>query len=158
LFTDARSSVIQNWSPFNHQPPLPSVSTQPFNVATSLPFLTSIVAGEPIHASSSYAPSLPPMSHTPSKRMIGTIYHQAGSSDYIFKCPSSRCKHKAFTRWYDLRRHYDGTHANNGPVFWCQVHGCERSDLEGGRPFPRKDKLSDHVRKVHEKSDVWEGF
>jgi hypothetical protein len=59
------------------------------------------------------------------------------------------CKHKAFTRWYDLRRHYAGTHSNDGPAFWCHVDGCERSEIQGGRAFPRKDKLSDHVRKAH---------
>lgn len=66
------------------------------------------------------------------------------------RCPFPRCNGKTFGRLYDYDRHHNGTHAEKPTVFWCDVVGCNRSEAEGGRPFPRKDKRNDHVRSVHE--------
>ncbi|KAF2821707.1 hypothetical protein CC86DRAFT_386092 [Ophiobolus disseminans] len=55
----------------------------------------------------------------------------------------SKCS-KTFGRSVDLRRHMLSRHEEL-LQFWCKVPHCTR----GGRPFPRKDKLADHVRKVH---------
>jgi hypothetical protein len=133
-------SVVQNWPHSNFQPQL-------FNDTTQQPLS---FANDFIHPPSTQPGSaLPSTSHTPPAKVIGTISHQAESDNYIFKCSIPRCKHKTFTRWYDLRRHHDGTHSNDGPEFWCHVNGCERSETPGGRSFPRKDKLSDHVRNAH---------
>jgi hypothetical protein len=81
--------------------------------------------------------------------MIGSVHRDQETSAYSFKCCDLKCNHKTFRRMYDLARHYDGTHATAGPEFWCVADGCERSAFVGDRPFPRKDKLKDHVRKVH---------
>lgn len=80
---------------------------------------------------------------------IGIVYSTSDADAFIFKCFHEACRPKSFGRWYDLRRHYEGKHAAETPQFWCTVKGCERSDGPGGRSFPRKDKLGEHVRKVH---------
>jgi hypothetical protein len=33
--------------------------------------------------------------------------------------------------------------------FWCPVDECVRSKEEHGRTFPRKDKMVDHLMRVH---------
>lgn len=80
---------------------------------------------------------------------IGTIYSTSDADTFVFKCFHEACHPKSFGRWYDFKRHYNGAHAVEVPQFWCAVDGCERSDRPGGRSFPRKDKLREHVRKVH---------
>ncbi|KAF2824778.1 hypothetical protein CC86DRAFT_266303, partial [Ophiobolus disseminans] len=66
-----------------------------------------------------------------------------------FKCLEQRCSRKTFNRQAELRRHYDTTHAPRKPEYWCRVASCQRSHANGGYPFPRRDKLRDHMRKVH---------
>lgn len=36
-------------------------------------------------------------------------------------------------------------------MYWCPVRGCNRSENDSGarRPFPRRDKRDEHVRKIH---------
>lgn len=80
---------------------------------------------------------------------IGTVYSTSDQDTFVFKCFHESCRHKSFGRWYDFKRHYNGAHAVELPQFWCTVEGCERSEMLGRRSFRRKDKLGDHVRKVH---------
>jgi hypothetical protein len=84
-----------------------------------------------------------------SQSIIGEVHRDQENSAYFFKCCNTKCNHKTFRRMYDLARHHDGAHATGGPAFWCEADGCERSAVQGGRSFPRKDKLHDHVRKMH---------
>ncbi|KAJ4361911.1 hypothetical protein N0V83_010852 [Neocucurbitaria cava] len=81
--------------------------------------------------------------------MVGSMYSTASLDAFVFKCSIPECMEKTFGRWYDLRRHFNGAHTVEGEVYWCEVVGCARSALGGGRPFPRKDKMNDHVRKIH---------
>ncbi|KAI8941083.1 hypothetical protein NX059_002323 [Plenodomus lindquistii] len=86
---------------------------------------------------------------TQANTMVGSAYATSEPDIFIFKCCDSRCVGKTFGRWYDLKRHHDGTHAVQKPAFWCHMPGCKRNIVAGGRSFPRKDKLRDHLRKMH---------
>jgi hypothetical protein len=77
------------------------------------------------------------------------MYSTDEPNTYMFRCSNSACRGKTFSRWYDLRRHYNGAHAIMPIVYWCEDEGCSRSEPAGDRPFPRKDKLADHVEKIH---------
>ena len=76
-----------------------------------------------------------------------TIRYLPAVGRLMFVCSEPQCCGRTFGRRQELVRHYNGAHAppDAGNMFWCEVPGCER----GIRPFPRKDKLNDHVRKVH---------
>jgi hypothetical protein len=87
--------------------------------------------------------------HESVSTLIGNIYRNEDTGAYFYQCCNRRCSDRSFRRLYDLGRHHDGRHSSEGPRFWCIVPGCDRSAAVGGRSFPRKDKLSDHVRKVH---------
>jgi uncharacterized C2H2 Zn-finger protein len=52
---------------------------------------------------------------------------------------------KTFGRAAELRRHNMSFHDSNTPEFYCEVPGCPR----GIEPFARKDKLRDHMDKIH---------
>lgn len=80
--------------------------------------------------------------------MIGYMYGTADLETLVFKCSMPECDGTTFKRWFELKRHYNGAHAEEGEVHWCGVVGCQRNEADG-RPFPRKDKLKDHLRKVH---------
>ena len=77
------------------------------------------------------------------------IRKKNGESSNLFMCERPNCRGKSFGRQYELKRHHNGAHADRPTVLWCNLVGCERSEAEGSRPFPRKDKRNDHVRKVH---------
>jgi hypothetical protein len=79
--------------------------------------------------------------------MIGSFHHNGK-----FKCLEPRCARKTFNRQAELRRHYDTIHAPRKPEYWCRVASCQRSQANGGYPFPRRDKLRDHMRKIHGRS------
>jgi hypothetical protein len=81
--------------------------------------------------------------------MIGKIYRTTRSDIYVFRCDHHECVKKTFSRWYEFRRHYNGSHARLPVVYWCEYEGCPRSEAVGDRPFPRKDKLKDHIESVH---------
>lgn len=66
-----------------------------------------------------------------------------------FKCNRRECTLTTFSRTAELRRHYTTVHARQKPEFWCRELFCARSAASNGRPFPRKDKLRDHVQKMH---------
>lgn len=71
------------------------------------------------------------------------------SDDQVYNCEHTSCVGKTFGRRYELERHYNSIHAVDPTVFWCTVVGCKRSAAECGRPFRRKDKRNDHMRKIH---------
>lgn len=81
---------------------------------------------------------------------IGTIEGTPDLKSIAFRCSAPGCNSGTFSRWHELKRHFNGSHTAQGvgDEFWCEVLWCERS-RGGGYPFPRKDKLEDHVRKVH---------
>ncbi|KAI8936691.1 hypothetical protein NX059_007083 [Plenodomus lindquistii] len=81
--------------------------------------------------------------------MIGYLYSNPSLEHLVFKCSMPYCNNKSFKRCPDLTRHYNGAHTNEGKAFWCDIHGCERSNIVTGRSFPRKDKLKDHKRQAH---------
>lgn len=66
-----------------------------------------------------------------------------------FKCNMPQCATKSYKRPAELRRHYNTRHAADKPEFWCEVLHCDRSAGTGGRPFHRKYRLQDHMRKLH---------
>lgn len=78
-----------------------------------------------------------------------TVYFFPNANTYSFRCHDTKCHNQSFGRWYDFHRHCNGAHASNPAAFWCHVEGCSRSEAVGNRSFPRKDKLSDHVKKMH---------
>jgi hypothetical protein len=62
-----------------------------------------------------------------------------------YRCKAPNCN-TTFARWGELTRHY-GTHCLKPETFPCDVIGCK---FGGENGFKRKDKLSDHRRKVHD--------
>lgn len=80
---------------------------------------------------------------------ICSVYSMGHPDACLFRCHDSKCQDKTFSRWYDFKRHYNGAHATTPIVYWCEVEGCVRSKAVGNRPFPRKDKLDNHVEKMH---------
>ncbi|KAH7082244.1 hypothetical protein FB567DRAFT_530873 [Paraphoma chrysanthemicola] len=82
--------------------------------------------------------------------MIVSVHRHEGSSGYIFRCSFVGCRNTTFRRWHDFERH-DNTFHNGTSVLWCPAYGCSRSKGHMNKSFPkaRKDKLREHVRKVH---------
>lgn len=64
-----------------------------------------------------------------------------------FYCPVKNCRFST-KRWTDLYRHTTATHCNNPAKFECSVIGCKYHGEGNG--FTRKDKLTDHCRKMHQ--------
>ncbi|OSS53705.1 hypothetical protein B5807_01620 [Epicoccum nigrum] len=77
-----------------------------------------------------------------------SISRREGSDDMSFRCLVSEC-HRSYGRWPDFLRHYNGAHAVKKKAFWCPKDGCARNRVGGNNPFPRKDKLKDHLRQAH---------
>ena len=63
-----------------------------------------------------------------------------------FYCPVKNCRFST-KRWMDLYRHTTAKHCNNPAKFECSVIGCKYHGEGNG--FTRKDKLTDHCRKMH---------
>lgn len=66
-----------------------------------------------------------------------------------FRCPVQDCPraNKVFSRWKDFQRHNLTIHCTQAPKFPCPVLHCRRHGK--GEGFTRRDKLRDHIRKVH---------
>jgi serine/threonine protein kinase len=73
-------------------------------------------------------------------------YEQGEGREEVAKI--RRPKGQSFTRTMDLERHFLNKHAQEKPEYWCPILGCDRSDSKGN-PFPRKDKMEDHIRTRH---------
>jgi len=104
-----------------------------------------LASPHPFCSSSQPAPLFPP--NAPTINTLGTIEGTNNLGMLVFRCSMPSCIDETFNRWQDFTRHYNGAHVaeDAGDRFWCQVPDCERAV----RPFPRKDKLNDHVRKMH---------
>lgn len=63
-----------------------------------------------------------------------------------FCCPVKNCRFST-KRWTDLYRHTTATHCNNPAKFDCSVIECKYHGEGNG--FTRKDKLTEHCRKMH---------
>jgi hypothetical protein len=84
-----------------------------------------------------------------SSAQIVTVYRSINSTGYIFQCNTPGCA-VTFSCWHEFERHDNACHAG-GSVLWCPVDGCSRSKKQGNKAFPgvRKDKMREHVWKVH---------
>ena len=76
-----------------------------------------------------------------SQHEISHYFHQGA-----FKCQEEHCTvtTKTFT---DLKRHYASRHCKKSKKHACHHVGCKYSGENG---FARKDKLTSHLRNVHE--------
>ncbi|OAL54048.1 hypothetical protein IQ07DRAFT_641055 [Pyrenochaeta sp. DS3sAY3a] len=110
-----------------------------------------------LNASASTAPSPPPESSNEDFVVIGIILSNGSIRTDRYKCHELDCAASSFGRLADLKRHNASKHHRNSAnrqSFWCPVEGCKRSRNGGGEPFPRKDKMKDHLRCVHRGSGV----
>jgi hypothetical protein len=83
--------------------------------------------------------------------IIGFILSNGGTSrNDRYKCHMLDCaRTTTFKRLADLKRHHASVHNAQGVRLFCPVDGCERSMKIGGRGFPRKDKMVDHLERAH---------
>jgi hypothetical protein len=65
-------------------------------------------------------------------------------------CNHEKCAGRSFARKAELKRHYLTLHAHSKPNFWCPFPACPRSEHRGDKAFHRKDKLTAHIRSMHE--------
>ncbi|KAH7082263.1 hypothetical protein FB567DRAFT_102980 [Paraphoma chrysanthemicola] len=103
----------------------------------------------PSGPNSSISPPSSSSSSTSSSPDVCTVRATNNPRVFVFRCILPRCRRRTFGRWCDFDRHYNGAHAAIKTVFWCPAVDCPRNEDEGTRPFPRKDKMMDHARKVH---------
>ncbi|KAH8728449.1 hypothetical protein GQ44DRAFT_47519 [Phaeosphaeriaceae sp. PMI808] len=82
---------------------------------------------------------------------IGMILINGETGQDRYKCNAPTCCTKTFGRIAELKRHHACTHGMAGkkPQFWCPIADCERSRGGAGEAFPRKDKMVDHLSRVH---------
>jgi hypothetical protein len=152
--TDASVSIVQNWFPPAPQWLQTSNGPQSDVNALQEPFLCPSVVSQALSPSRSPSSSLSTRARTRDETattLIGNVYREDESGIFFYQCCHRSCSHTSFRRIYDVGRHHNSKHkhATAGPHFWCTVDGCDRSAVMGGRSFPRKDKLNDHVRKMH---------
>jgi hypothetical protein len=110
--------------------------------------------GTPDRASKHNVSSSPASSRTnprSSHVAIGMIFSNGEVGQDQYRCTAPGCHNKTFGRLAELKRHHAGKHAAAGrkPQFWCPVEGCERSRAGQGEAFPRKDKMFDHLSRMH---------
>jgi hypothetical protein len=94
-------------------------------------------------------PTPTPTQHQTSGSRVGGVYLSCTGKDLQYICEQLGCEGQSFTRSADLHRHFLNKHAPLKPEFWCPILGCDRSRSKDN-PFPRKDKMMDHVRKKHQ--------
>jgi hypothetical protein len=70
-------------------------------------------------------------------------------------CPYHECSDLLFGRPTELRRHTKAFHTDTTAALWCPAYDCPRNKDYGNDPYPavRKDKIKEHIRKMHQ-SDV----
>ena len=98
-----------------------------------------------------HAPNLPPIPAN-SRNQPNTNNAQPASGSLRLRrhvCNIAPCKDATFGRGPELRRHHASVHDAHNARYWCPIDGCDRSKMEGGRGFPRKDKMIDHLMRVH---------
>jgi hypothetical protein len=116
-----------------HRQSISAMTNHPTHLYTSAP--TTVTA------------TRPSLSATRAGTQIASVYSTNDPDNHILRCENPACRNKTYARWPDFKRHYIGAHTTHAPEFWCTVPGCDRGI--GGRPFPRRDKLKDHVGAVH---------
>jgi hypothetical protein len=79
-----------------------------------------------------------------SDQHIGAVLKNGGC-----KCNKSPRASKSFKRVAELKRHYNTTHADQKPEFWCKIIFCNRSAAAGGKSFHRRYRLQAHMRTIH---------
>jgi hypothetical protein len=88
----------------------------------------------------------PPSGHV----VVGLIISNGISCYDKYKCHVRSCTvTKPINRLTDLKHHNASRHNRQTARFWCPVDGCERSMMNGGHAFPRKDKMHDHLERMH---------
>ncbi|KAF1851544.1 uncharacterized protein K460DRAFT_401560 [Cucurbitaria berberidis CBS 394.84] len=91
--------------------------------------------------------------HKESKHVvIGVILSNGEVRKDQYRCYDSACSGASFARLAELKRHHTtrhGGHAGKKPQFWCPIDTCARSKNGGQEAFPRKDKMMDHLSRVH---------
>jgi hypothetical protein len=64
-----------------------------------------------------------------------------------FTCVFPECTDVTFGRLQDLKRHHRAFHQNT--VLWCPAFDCPRNEEYGDNPYARRDKLMEHIRRMH---------
>jgi hypothetical protein len=85
----------------------------------------------------------------PAPIIIGYVLSNGITRHDKLKCHQPPCSGVTFKRIQDLKRHNNARHNRHAARFWCPVDGCPRSIKSGGNPFPRKDKMIDHLERAH---------
>lgn len=131
--TEAPSNNATPWTTSGYVPST-STAAAPFSSNTLGPYLSPITT----------------LATVPTQT-IGFVQRNIGSNGYYLMCSRPECNEKTFRRWAELNRHEQAFHGERDDVLWCPVSTCERSEAYGDDPFPksRKDKLTEHIRRVH---------
>ncbi|KAF2853499.1 hypothetical protein T440DRAFT_552737 [Plenodomus tracheiphilus IPT5] len=85
----------------------------------------------------------------PEHIVLGYILSNGHTKDDKYKCHVTSCTGETFGRLKDLKRHNVSRHNRERAVHWCPVDGCGRSKMIGGRAFPRKDHMINHLERMH---------
>jgi hypothetical protein len=119
--------------------------------ATTLPLTRRQMRRTPSHATSpsgTASRQRPSSAEADAVHKICSVSCLSGTDDMFFECKMHRCRRR-YSRWPDFMRHYNGSHAIKKKTFWCPLADCPRNKATGDKPFPRKDKVMDHVRQAH---------
>lgn len=98
------------------------------------------------------SPTPAPASHLPEHVPIGRVLISRDGGKDVYQCVHRQCEGKTFGRLADLKRHRTSCHKTPGlkqDEYFCPVPGCPRSKNGRKDPFPRKDKMVDHLTKAH---------
>jgi hypothetical protein len=92
------------------------------------------------------------LDRTPIAPVVNIYFFNNGVTRHDeIKCNQSSCSGLTFKRIQELNRHKKALHSRHAVRFWCPVKECKRSKMGGGggKPFPRKDKMADHCKRMH---------
>jgi hypothetical protein len=84
--------------------------------------------------------------------VLGHLLSDVDGGNERYQCPFPTCTEVTFGRPAELKRHHASCHKGFGtkkPQYWCPVSGCRRSRAGNGNSFPRKDKMMDHLERMH---------
>lgn len=110
------------------------------------------------HRQSKMPPSPQPPTSTASSPtcsktlVLGYLLSDVDGGNERYQCPFPTCTETTFGRPAELKRHHASCHKGFGtkkPKYWCPISGCERSKTGDGDSFPRKDKMMDHLERMH---------
>jgi hypothetical protein len=89
---------------------------------------------------------------SPKRVILGLLIINNDGDNERYECPLPACTGKTFGRAAELKRHHVSCHdgfGNKKAQYWCPVSGCERSKTGDQGSFPRKDKMIDHLERMH---------